>query len=167
MPDTLNRPPAFIPGEDDEDPIMDGLGFWAWGIYEGEWSGTTTWLADAPLPDEVHVSIRRPLPETFTGITRVREAVKAGRVQPVTLLAPIVRDSGHVVLPLAEADYDVDPNFVAHIARAIPGGTWMLTEPELAMRDSQDKKLEDAQPALVWVVDGEPRGLIAPVVHDA
>lgn len=152
------RLPAFIPRNDDDDPVLDGLGFWGWGAYEGEWSGTSTWLADAPLPEEAK-PLARPMEKLPEYVEDVRRAARSGELRPVKLLAPIVSAKGWVALPVEDADYDVDPNYVAHIARAIPGGRWMVSDAIVKVRHGG--RPHDPAPVLVWVVDGEARAIVA------
>lgn len=150
------RLPAFIPAEDDEGDV-DTLGFWHYGAYRGEWSGTTCWLADAPLP-ECAQSIQRDLPEMPPAVAEVKQAVAEGQVTPAVLLAPVVNSSGWAMLPIQGTEFDANPNFVAHIARTIPGGEWMLTGDLAPMVEDKSRRF----PVLVYVVDGEARAMVSP-----
>lgn len=152
--------PAFIPAPDDEDHVMDTLGFSVWGAYEGAWSGTSTWLSDAPLPDDVPKGMRRRLPENLPFLERAADAVGEGRTRPAVLLAPEVED-GITSLPIQGEAFSVDPNYVAHIVRTIDpdrSGGWQLTE--LVQQFGQG--LPSMAPLLVYVIDGNLRAVVAP-----
>lgn len=162
MTETLNRPRAFIPHHSDEGPF-DYLGFWHHGILRGEWSGTAVWLADMPLPQDYIVEgIVRDFASLPEVVGDVRAAVAEGRTAPAVFLGPVESASGWAVLPVQGQPFDANPNFVAHIERGIPGGEWFVTtEPVAKMRDAPHHAV------LVYVVDGEARGLVAPVKHAA
>lgn len=154
--ETLFRPRAFIPHGSDEG-MFDTLGFWNHGTFKGEWSGTNSWLADMPLPTEhIVTGLIKDLKTMPRIVEAAREAAAAGALEPVVLLAPVQTKGGFVVLPIDGRPYDVNPNFVAHIERGIPGGEWMLATEPIA-RDAK----EGDHPALIYVVDGEARGVIA------
>jgi hypothetical protein len=165
--ETLHRPPAFIdqPGDEAE---MDRLGFWDWGTYRGEWSGTSAWLADMPLPEGVFVEeMVKEMTSVPPVVTNAKEAVAAGHVEPVVLLAPIQTKGGYVMLPVQGHPFDVNPNFVAHIERGMPGGTWHITTKPIGKMKERKKVPGGHAAVLVYVIDGEARALIAPGVQEA
>ena len=150
-------PRAFMKQPGDEH-MLDQLGFWDFGRFRGEWSGTSAWLADMPLPMDVIGDLPvTDMTSTLPAITRVREAVAAGDFTPTTIGAPREAEGGHVKLELSGYDKGVDPNFVAHIERGMPGGVWAIVHAEAKMKNE-----DEAHDVVVYIVDGVARALVAP-----